>query len=273
MIFECSPFSSLLGAPSRTAMACHTSSFALAPAMAHPVAQGRDNRNRNRRPLPVLGASRTPPPGLAFTADVNLVKPHDACSVAGKPNNSGHAAKLKTVFASGEGIVVGAFARVDGDDDDTQKEPTARRFPGTRSLVQFGFDLIAGDGDVDGKILIGFARAATDGSMVATIDEVTVSNQYRNRGVGTRLITKIASELRVREIYDVGARVPGASKTFFEKCGFKPDVEGAVLMRLAPETIDTRFTGKFDPARELKRKGVVILMLGAMEKADEAKDG
>ena len=73
MIFECSPFSSLLGAPSRTAMACHTSSFALAPAMARPVAQGRDNRNRNRRPLPVLGASRTPPPGLAFTAEANLI--------------------------------------------------------------------------------------------------------------------------------------------------------------------------------------------------------
>ena len=133
--------------------------------------------------------------------------------MAGRAGDAAHAARLRAVFSAREGVVVGAFARLDGDGDGDGDAVPARRFPGA-SLVQMGFDLLAGDGDVDGKSLVGFARAATDGSMVATVDEVVVDARFRNAGIGVRLLGKLAATLRAREVYDVGARVPAARRSF-----------------------------------------------------------
>jgi N-acetylglutamate synthase-like GNAT family acetyltransferase len=173
--------------------------------------------------------------------------------VAGRAGDAAHAARLRAVFSAREGVVVGAFARVGGDGDGDGDGVPARRFPGA-SLVQMGFDLLAGDGDVDGKALVGYARAATDGSMVATVDEICVDNRFRDAGVGARLMEKLAFALRSREIYDVGARVPEASRTFFKKCGFGPDAEGAVLMALPAEVAEEMRNAR-DPKRRLKRDG------------------
>ena len=187
--------------------------------------------------------------------------------MAGRAGDAAHAARLRAVFSAREGVVVGAFARLDGDGDGDGDAVPARRFPGA-SLVQMGFDLLAGDGDVDGKSLVGFARAATDGSMVATVDEIAVDARFRNAGVGVRLLEKLAATLRAREIYDVGARVPAARRSFFETCGFGPDAEGAVLMAL-PADAAAEIRAARDPARRLKRngRGVEALMLRAMERA------
>lgn len=225
---------------------------------------------RGRRLLQTNRASLTPPPGLAFTTDGNFLDPEEAATVAGLGNDEAHARKLREAFSATEGIVVGAFARVDkeSNSDATQKN---RRFPGS-SLVQMGFDLIAGEGDVEGKKLVGYARAATDGSMVATVDDVVVDTKYRKRGIGRRLVSKLYAELRNREIYDVGARVPESAEKFFSKNGFGPDVEGAVLMRLSSDTVETNYGDAFDPKRQLKVEKVRECLLLAMEKADDAKD-
>ena len=177
--------------------------------------------------------ARVPPPGLAFSSDADAIDPAEASAVAGRAGDAAHAARLRAVFSAREGVVVGAFARLDGDGDGDGDAVPARRFPGA-SLVQMGFDLLAGDGDVGGKSLVGFARAATDGSMVATVDEVVVDARFRNAGIGVRLLGKLAATLRAREVYDVGARVP-AARDLFETCGFGPDAEGAVLMALPAE--------------------------------------
>ena len=250
----------------RLAMA--STSSARAPTAAR-VSLGRDPRARaSRRAAAAPRASRaSPPPGLAFSSDADAIDPAEASAVAGRAGDAAHAARLRAVFSAREGVVVGAFARLDGDGDGDAVP--ARRFPGA-SLVQMGFDLLAGDGDVDGKSLVGFARAATDGSMVATVDEIAVDARFRNAGVGARLLGKLAATLRAREVYDVGARVPAARRSFFETCGFGPDAEGAVLMALPAEAAAEIRGARDHPARRLKRngEGVEALMLRAMERAD-----
>ena len=251
-----------------------STSSARAPTAAR-VSLGRDPRARaSRRAAAAPPASRaSPPPGLAFSSDADAIDPAEASAVAGRAGDAAHAARLRAVFSAREGVVVGAFARVggDGDGDGDGDAVPARRFPGA-SLVQMGFDLLAGDGDVDGKSLVGFARAATDGSMVATVDEIAVDARFRNAGVGVRLLEKLAATLRAREIYDVGARVPEASRTFFAKRGFGPDAEGAVLMALPAEVAEEMRNAR-DPKRRLKRdgKGVEALMLRAVERAERGR--
>ena len=255
-----------VAAPKRLEMASTSTACTLAVARASP---GRDLRARSsRRAVAASRASRaSPPPGLAFSSDADAIDPTEASAVAGRAGDAAHAARLRAVFSAREGVVVGAFARLDGDGDGDGDAVPARRFPGA-SLVQMGFDLLAGDGDVDGKSLVGFARAATDGSMVATVDEIAVDARFRNAGVGVRLLEKLAATLRAREIYDVGARVPAARRSFFETCGFGPDAEGAVLMAL-PADAAAEIRAARDPARRLKRngRGVEALMLRAMERA------
>jgi GNAT superfamily N-acetyltransferase len=201
-----------------------------------------------------------------------VIDPNDASAVASREGDEGYAERLREVFAAHEGVVVGAFARVDGDGNGDEPTVLERRFPGL-SLVQMGFDLLAGDGDVEGKTLIGYARAATDGSMVATVDEVVVDRKFRNRGVGRRLLSKLGDELRLREIYDVGARVPDVSRNFFRQCGFAPDPEDSVLMALPEEVAENTFARDFDPARRLKRggEGVRERMLKEMEKKSPSR--
>ena len=259
-----------VAAPKRLEMASTSTACTLAMARASP---GRDLRARSsRRAVAAPRASRaSPPPGLAFSSDADAIDPTEASAVAGRAGDAAHAARLLAVFSAREGVVVGAFARLGvdgvGDGDGDGDAAPARRFPGA-SLVQMGFDLLAGDGDIDGKSLVGFARAATDGSMVATVDEIAVDARFRNAGVGVRLLEKLAATLRAREIYDVGARVPAARRSFFETCGFGPDAEGAVLMAL-PADAAAEIRAARDPARRLKRngRGVEALMLRAMERA------
>ena len=89
-------------------------------------------------------------------------------------------------------------------------------------------------GDVRGKALVGFAHAATDGAMVATVDVVVVREDARGAGVGEKLVRRLGEELCARDIYDVGVRAPRERRAFFARCGFGPDAEGATLMALPP---------------------------------------
>ena len=87
--------------------------------------------------------------------------------------------------------------------------------------------------DGSGEV-VAYAYAASDGSMVATVERVCVREDLRRRGVGTRTARALGDALATREIYDVGARVPGELRNFFEGMDYDDDESGATYMRWMP---------------------------------------
>ena len=70
----------------------------------------------------------------------------------------------------------------------------------------------------DGR-LVGFARAITDTIYRAVIDDVVVDTEYRGRGIGSQLITRLGEELSDVEEVFLGC---GASEvSFYEKHGYR----------------------------------------------------
>jgi|MDSW01.2.fsa_nt_gb GNAT superfamily N-acetyltransferase len=224
------------------------------------------------------------PPGLAFTTDASRVDPVAAAALVRGEDDAALAAKLRSAFDSREGVVVGAFARLPGSPDDVEPpgeaDPNASGPPGASGFFArrapafklMGFGRFAAEGDVEGKTLIAFARASTDGSMVAVVDEIVVHPEHRRAGVGGKIVRRLARELHAREIYDIGAPAPpGAAQTFLADCGFGPDQEGARLMALGAEAARRCADADRDPGATLKDGGEALAeaLLREMDKADE----
>ncbi len=65
--------------------------------------------------------------------------------------------------------------------------------------------------------LVGFARAASDRTLVALVADVAVAPAHRRAGVGTRLLAAVLDELRALGIGDVGALASDAQRPFFRR--------------------------------------------------------
>ena len=232
--------------------------------------------------------------GLAFTSKPENIDPARAAALLGRAGDDRLARKLARMLAAKEACVIGAFARVDADET---KRPGGRdngaSDGGLAGIWAMGFDMLAGEGNVEGKTLVGFAHAATDGAMVATVDIVVVHPRFRANGLGRKLVKRLADELRYREIFDIGVRAPTRLAGFFAACNFGPDAEGAVLMSLPLEAIGggdreviassedwvgaetcLRTLGEgIDPGRTLKDggEGLRAMLLGEMDKMERAR--
>jgi ribosomal protein S18 acetylase RimI-like enzyme len=220
-------------------------------------------------------------PGLAFTSKPENIDPRRAAQLLGGSGDDDRLVrKLTSMFAAKEGCVIGAFARV-GTDSSTEVDPndpggsTSNSPANLKGIWAMGFDMLAGEGNVDNKTLIGFAQAATDGAMVATVDCVVVDERYRRTGLGGKLVKRLGDELRYREIFDIGVRAPNEHQGFFEACNFGPDAEGAVLMSLPLTALgDEKIKCKSDASDAWIGSEVSLRVLGeAIEPGRTLKDG
>lgn len=229
---------------------------------------------------------------MAFTSKPENIDPARAAALLGRAGDDRLARKLARMLAAKEACVIGAFARVDADET---KRPGRDNGDdgGLAGIWAMGFDMLAGEGNVEGKTLVGFAHAATDGAMVATVDIVVVHPRFRANGLGRKLVKRLADELRHREIFDIGVRAPTRLAGFFAACNFGPDAEGAVLMSLPLEAIGggdreviassedwvgaetcLRTLGEgIDPGRTLKDggEGLRAMLLGEMDKMERER--
>jgi GNAT superfamily N-acetyltransferase len=82
----------------------------------------------------------------------------------------------------------------------------------------------------ENRRLVGLCLAMGDGELTATISLLIVHPQWRNQGIGTRLISTMCRLLQSREIYDVGAFVSPSYEASFAQCSFGDDPLGSTLM-------------------------------------------
>jgi len=168
-----------------------------------------------------------------------LVRARSRCSMAMASSSSSSwarrtRARVTTHVVSAEDAREGAEALARamsacegaGSAWDAKALERALRAPETQRVFVCARD---GSGEV-----VAYAYAASDGSMVATVERVCVREDLRRRGVGTRTARALGDALAAREIYDVGARVPGGLRIFFEGMDYDDDESGATYMRWMP---------------------------------------
>ena len=69
--------------------------------------------------------------------------------------------------------------------------------------------------------LIGFARALGDGSSDCYIQDVTVKNSFRRRGIGGELVKFLLQELQARNIDWIGLIATPGKAEFYRQLGFE----------------------------------------------------
>lgn len=80
-------------------------------------------------------------------------------------------------------------------------------------------------------VLIGIARALSDGVSDAYIQDVTTLKEYRGRGIGSELVTCLVQNLRERGIDWIGlVGVPG-TENFYASLGFEAQVGYTLWLR------------------------------------------
>lgn len=73
----------------------------------------------------------------------------------------------------------------------------------------------------DGDKLVGFARALSDKFIYATIYDVIVLPEYKNRGIGSRLVSTITKQCKGAGVISVHLFAADGTETFYNQQGFK----------------------------------------------------
>lgn len=73
--------------------------------------------------------------------------------------------------------------------------------------------------------MIGMGRALSDGTSDAYIQDVVVTQDWRQHGVGAAIVASLLKYLRERRIGWIGLIAEPGSESFYAKMGFKPMVE------------------------------------------------
>lgn len=106
-----------------------------------------------------------------------------------------------------------------------------------RSIEDLGIAIANSDPVIfvcDDKQLIGFARATSDCIYRATIWDVVIHPEYRELGLGSKLVETVLSHPRVRwveRVYLMTTHQQG----FYEKMGFQPNTTTTMVLYHQPK--------------------------------------
>ncbi len=79
--------------------------------------------------------------------------------------------------------------------------------------------------------IIGCGRAISDGVSDAYIQDVTVKEKYKNRGIGSRIVGEIIDRLLADEISWIGLIAENRTAQFYKRLGLEP-MKNATPMRI-----------------------------------------
>ena len=71
-----------------------------------------------------------------------------------------------------------------------------------------------------GERIVGMGRAISDGVSDAYIQDVTIHNEFRKKGIGALVMEKLINELKKDKIFWIGLISEKNSHGFYEKIGF-----------------------------------------------------
>ncbi len=81
------------------------------------------------------------------------------------------------------------------------------------------------DNEVAGVCVVCYAVSTSMGSLVAKLDDVSVKEERRGKGIGTALLEQLKEQLRKESVtrIDVGVHLENSdARKFYEKLGFVP---------------------------------------------------
>jgi ribosomal protein S18 acetylase RimI-like enzyme len=79
--------------------------------------------------------------------------------------------------------------------------------------------------------IIGMGRAISDRASDAYIQDVTVSDSYRGRGIGSEIIKQLISRLHADGLGWIGLIAEKNSRAFYERLGFDPMSDATPMLR------------------------------------------
>ncbi|HPQ44101.1 MAG TPA: GNAT family N-acetyltransferase [Syntrophales bacterium] len=82
------------------------------------------------------------------------------------------------------------------------------------------------------RTIIGMGRAISDRASDAYIQDVTVMDSYRGRGIGTRIIELLIDRLEQDGIHWIGLIAERRSHPFYERIGFSIMDQASPMLRL-----------------------------------------
>ena len=85
----------------------------------------------------------------------------------------------------------------------------------------------------DGDKIIGMGRAISDRASDAYIQDVTVANDYRGRGVGSRIIRELVARLKEDSLDWIGLIAERGSHGFYRRLGFEKMLDSVPMLMLS----------------------------------------
>ncbi|WP_237671723.1 GNAT family N-acetyltransferase [Syntrophus gentianae] len=87
---------------------------------------------------------------------------------------------------------------------------------------------------MDGKRLVGMARAISDRANDAYLQDLTVHPDYRRQGIGTRLVKTLLARLQADGLPWIGLIAERNSSSFYAPSGFEPMPDSTPMLFRKP---------------------------------------